>query len=68
LLSILCIGTALIIAGNVYAKDSPTALLMETERANFISTMSPHRVTTRHPRTLWRYYRKHLPQIDERSR
>jgi len=59
LLSILCIGAALTISGSAYAKDSPAVLRTQTERVNFVSTISPHRVIIRHPSKLWRYYRKH---------
>jgi hypothetical protein len=59
LVSILWIGAALIISSSAYAKDSPAAFLMETERVNFVSTISPNRVIIRHPRKLWRYYRQH---------
>jgi hypothetical protein len=59
LLSIFCMGAALIISNSTYAKDSPAILLIETERVNFVSTISPHRVIIRHARKLWRYYRKH---------
>jgi hypothetical protein len=59
LLSILCIGAALIIASSAFAKDSPAVLRTETKRVNFVSTISPHRVIIRQQSKLWRYFRKH---------
>lgn len=59
LLSIPCIGAALIISSSAYAKDLPAVLRTETERVNFVSTISPHRVIIRQPSKPWRYNRKH---------